>query len=257
MDPFFGATSIFTIVMSAVAICVPIIAIGISLAFFVPFIMRMVRNSQVNSQVMKTGVDATATIVSTWDTGTRINDDPQVGMRLQVQPPNGAPFMADVTKVVSIIQLAQVQPGAQLNVKYDPANPTHVAIVSINMGGGMMGGGGYMGAPAMGGGMMNPQQTEQMLRQYDAANQQLIHTGMQAPARVLQYMPMNITVNGDNPVVNLMVEVQPVSRPPFNAQASGIVIVQASVPRYQPGQMITVRYNPADLTRVAVEHSGV
>jgi hypothetical protein len=195
--------------------------------------------------------------VSTWDTGMRINDNPQVGMKLQVQPPNGAPFQADVTKVVSIIQLAQFQPGAQLNVKYDPANPSHVAIVSAVIGGGMMGG--MMGAPAAAApaGMMNTQQTEQMLMQYQAANEQIARTGLSAPARVLQYMPMNINVNGENPVVNLMVEVQPVSRPPFTAQAVGVVISQASIPKYQPWQMITLRYNANDLTKVAVEHSGV
>jgi len=139
-------------------------------------------------------------------------------------------------------------------VKYDPANPSRVAIVSV-IPAGMMGGGAAMGAP-MASNMMNPQQTEAMLFQYQAANQQIIKVGLQAPARVIQYMPLGINVNGNNPVVNLMLEVHPVSRPVFTAMAQGILVSEASIVKYQPGQTITVRYDPNDLTKVAVEHSG-
>ena len=246
-------TSWITIATVVGSICFSVLMIGVFAAIFIPIILRLVRNSQMTGQVMKTGMDATATILSTWDTGMRINDDPQVGMELQVQPLNGAPFQAKVTQTVSIVQLAQFQPGARLNVKYDPANPSRVAIVSV-MAGGMMGGAG-MSAP-LAGGMVNQQQTEQMLFQFQAANEQIIKTGLQATATVLQYMPMGINVNGNNPVVNLMLEIHPVSRPAFTAQAQGIVVSESSVPKYQPGQTITVRYNPGDLTRVAVEHSG-
>jgi hypothetical protein len=242
-----------TVLPIAITVCVSGVMIVVFGAIFIPIIVRMVRNSQVTGQVMKTGVDATATILSTWDTGMRINDDPQVGMKLQVQPPNGAPFQADMTKTVSIVQLAQFQPGAQLNVRYDPAKPGHVAIVSIA--GGMMGRAGA-GNP-MAGSVINQQQTEQMLYQHQAMNEQIIRTGLQSAAKILQYLPMNITVNGNNPVVNLMLEVQPVSRPPFTALAQGTVVSEISIPKFQPGQMITVRYDPNDLTKVAVEHSGV
>jgi hypothetical protein len=38
------------------------------------------------------------------------------------------------------------------------------------------------------------------------------------------------------------------------AEATG-VIAEASVPRYQPGETITVKFDPKDLTRVALFHS--
>ena len=235
---------------------IPVVVIGILAITLGPFLIRLLRNSQMTSQVMKTGVDAMATIVRTWDTGVRINDNPQVGMLLQVQPPGGAPFQAEVRQTVSIVQIGMFQPGAQLQVKYDPANPSRVAIASVVAGG--------MAAPQMAAAMgaqaapnmLSPQQVEQMLRQYDAANQQLIATGTQCIAKVLQFMPMGINVNGNNPAVNLMLEVHPDNGPAFTSQAQGIVIAEASIYKYQPGQTITVRYNPNDLTKVAVEHSG-
>jgi hypothetical protein len=231
---------------------IPVVVIAILAITLGPFLIRLLRNSQMTSQVMKTGVDAMATIVRTWDTGVRINDNPQVGMLLQVQPPGGAPFQAEVRQTVSIVQIGMFQPGAQLQVKYDPANPSRVAIASVVSGG--------MAAPQMGAqmapNMLSPQQVEQMLRQYDAANQQLIATGTQAIAKVLQFMPMGINVNGSNPAVNLMLEVHPDNGSAFTSQASGIVIAEASIYKYQPGQTITVRFNPSDLTKVAVEHSG-
>ena len=233
---------------------IPVVVIAILAITLGPFLIRLLRNSQMTNQVMKTGVDAPATIVRTWDTGVRINDNPQVGMLLQVQPPGGAPFQAEVRQTVSIVQIGMFQPGAQLQVKYDPANPTRVAIASVVPGGAAAA---QMGAPMGAPNMMSPQQVEQMLRQYDTANQQLIATGTQAPAKVIQFMPMGIVINGGNPAVNLMVEVQPMYGAPFTSQAQGIVISQASIPKYQPGQMITVRFNPSDQTKVAVEHSGI
>ncbi|HET7377699.1 MAG TPA: hypothetical protein VFK30_13380, partial [Anaerolineae bacterium] len=122
---------------------------------------------------------------------------------------------------------------------------------------GMMGGM-QMGAPAMmAAPAMNPQATEQMLMQLQAMHEQVIKNGAQAHAKVVQYMPMNITVNGNNPVVNLMLEVQPASGAPFNAMVQGVPVAEASIPKYQPGQMITVRYMPNDQLQVAVEHSGL
>lgn len=247
-------TLLITVLPIAITVCVSAVVIIVCAAIFVPMIVRLVRNSQMSSQVKKTGVEATATILSIWDTGMRINDNPQVGLELQVQPPYGAPFQAKVTQTVSIVQLAQFQPGTQLNVKYDSSNPSRVAIVSVVTGGIM--GGAAMGAPGAGN-LMNPQQTEQMLMQYQAASDQILKTGLQARAKILQYLPLGINVNGNNPVVNLVVEVQPVSRAPFTAQVQGVAVSELSIPKYQPGQMVTVRYDPVDVTKVAVEHSGV
>ena len=232
--------------------------IGFAIAFGVlaivalaigPMLMRLMRHRRMTREVLRTGVGATATIVRTWDTGVRINDNPRVRMLLRVQPLAGAPFHSEATTTVSILQLPAFQPGGQLDVKYDPTDPTRIAIVAAIAGGVAAGG------PTAG--LMNAQQAEQMLMLYQAANEELLKTGTKAPARVLQYLPLGINVNGPNAAVNLIVEVQPSDGSPFTAQANGNVIAPTGVPKFQPGQMVTVRYNPNDLTKVAVQRPGV
>jgi len=226
------------------------VILGLVVLFFVPTLIRIARNSRMTRQVMQTGVDATATIVHARDTGVRINDNPQVGLLLQVQPPGGVPFQAEVTKTVSIVELPMFQPGAHLQVKYDPANPSRVAIISVVSGG-------VATAAPMGSPLMNLAQAEQMMTQYQIANEHLLKTGVAATAIVMQYLPLGINVNGNNAAVNLVVQVHPTHGAAFTAQAPGNVLAETAVPKFQPGQMITIRYNPGDLTKVAVERSGV
>lgn len=225
-----------------VVIAIVALAIG-------PMLIRLMRHRRMTREVLQTGVGAIATIVSTWDTGVRINDNPRVRMRLWVQPPVGVPFHSEATMTVSIVHLAAFQPGAQVNVKYDPNNPTRIAIVDA-----IGWGASPAGATA---GLMNEQQAAQMLTLYQTMNEELLRTGVEAPARVLQYLPLGINVNGPNAAVNLIVEVQPREGNAFTAQAQGNVIAPSGVPKFQPGQMVTVRYNPGDLTKVAVQRPGL
>ena len=226
---------------------IPVAVFGLMFVIFALVFGGMFLRWRVKQRVLQTGVAATATIVRVWDTGTRINDNPRVGMLLQVQPTTGAPFQAEIKETVSIVQMPMFQPGAQLEVKYDPAQPTSVAIVSVISGSGAN----------SGPGLMNRQQAEQLLTRYQAENERILSSGLSAPAKILQYMPMGVNVNGNNPAVNLIVEVQPAGGASFTAQAHGNVIAETSVYKFQPGQMVTVRYNPEDLTEVALERSGL
>jgi Protein of unknown function (DUF3592) len=226
---------------------IPIAVFGLIALIFAVVFGSIFRRWRTKQRVLQTGVDARATIVQIRDTGTRINDNPVVGLMLQVQPLNAPSFQVEVKETVSIVQLPMFQPGAQLQIKYDPAQPSHVAIVSV------IGGPGASG-PANS--VLNAQQAEQMLTLFIKGNEQLLKSGVSAPAKVLQYMPMGINVNGNNPAVNFILEVYPTNGAAFTAQSQGNLIREANVPKYQPGQMVTVRYNPDDLTKVVVERSG-
>jgi hypothetical protein len=226
---------------------IPVAIVGFTFVILALVFGVMIRRWAIKQKVLQTGVQATATIISIRDTGTRINDNPVIAMQLQVQPTGAPSFQAEVKETISILQIPQFQPGAQLEVKYDPMQPTSVAIVSLISGAGV----------SSGPGLMNRQQAEQLLSRYQADNERILTSGVSAPAKILQYMPMGVSVNGNNPAVNLIVEVQPAGGAAFTAQAHGNVIGEASVYKFQPGQMVTVRYNPEDLTEVALERSGV
>jgi hypothetical protein len=80
---------------------------------------------------IKNGVKAEASILKVWDTGVRINNNPRIGMLLEVRPPNAAAFEAEVKKLISPLNPTQYQPGQKVQVVYDPNNPKRIDVVSV------------------------------------------------------------------------------------------------------------------------------
>lgn len=81
-----------------------------------------------NEKLLQEGIPAQATIIKIWDTGITLNDNPQVGMLLEVQPTGQPPFRVEMKSIISRIALAQIQPGRIVPVKYDPQDPSKVAL---------------------------------------------------------------------------------------------------------------------------------
>ena len=224
---------------------VPILLITIVSIVIVIFVIRRLSgNTGANRALMATGETAQATILNMWDTGVTINDNPRIGMLLEVRPNNRPAFQVEVKQVVSRVQTAQYQPGQMLEVKFDP-NDTKKVVISAIIAGGMMQ---QTPSPAA------TAQLQATLQQQDAMNQQIIATGEAASATVLSVTPTGINVNGNNPYVSLSLQVTPSGRPPFVAQTQAVIAVQ-SVQKYQPGAVIHVRFDPQNTARVAVEHS--
>jgi hypothetical protein len=106
----------------AIIIPVMVTIIGLSLVpFFKIFFPGTIKN----------GVAAEATVLKVWDTGVSINDNPQVGLLLDVHPPTGATFQAEAKKVVSRLQTSLIQPGVNALVLYDPTNPKRLEVKSF------------------------------------------------------------------------------------------------------------------------------
>jgi hypothetical protein len=67
------------------------------------------------------GIPAQAEILSIWDTGTTINNDPVIGMKLRVLAEDRPPFEAPIPRaLIGRLQVPQFQPGSQVPVIYDP-----------------------------------------------------------------------------------------------------------------------------------------
>ena len=80
-------------------------------------------------ELQASGVPATAEILEIWDTGWTLNDNPVIGMKVLVRPPDRPDFEATINKTtVSRIALAQFQPGSVIPVRFDPQNPAVVAV---------------------------------------------------------------------------------------------------------------------------------
>lgn len=80
---------------------------------------------------IKDGVTTEARVLKVWDTGTTVNDDPQVGLLLKFTPAGGAPLQVEAKTLVSRLQAALVQPGISAEVKYDPQKPQRLQVLTL------------------------------------------------------------------------------------------------------------------------------
>jgi hypothetical protein len=79
-------------------------------------------------------VTAEAKVLEVWDTGTTVNDNPQIGMLLEVKPPVGPSFQAEAKTLVSRLNAALVQPGITSQVIHDPEKPKRIQVQEVRVG---------------------------------------------------------------------------------------------------------------------------
>lgn len=84
-------------------------------------------NLETSKAVATNGVDATAEVLSIQDTGITTNMNPVVALMLKVTPVIGAEFQTSAQVMVS--RIAVPRAGDKIKIKYNPANPTEIAIV--------------------------------------------------------------------------------------------------------------------------------
>lgn len=97
-----------------------IAGVAMSLAF--------VRSRRAAGSPRRPSLGASAEVTSVKDTGNRFNHNPEVQMTLRVEPAAGPPFEASVRTVISQVNLPRFQPGARVEVRYDPAVPERVEL---------------------------------------------------------------------------------------------------------------------------------
>lgn len=205
--------------------------------------------------LLTTGAAAQATIVDVEETGVEVNNRPQVNLVMEVRPADGTQaFFANAKVLIPWNNPMAYTAGTVLDVRYDPADTTRVAIA-----GHPKAYGAAPAAPAPSSMMTAPtapmdEHMQQALLKINQMNQELLLTGTPATATILSVTPMGVNVNGNNPAVTLSLLVSPDAGQPFQAQAAG-VIAQANVPKYRPGATVFVKYDLNNTTRVVVERA--
>ncbi len=116
-----GGSILLTCVIGGLITVVTLVSMG-AVMFFV---FKAIRP---DPTIMKSGISAQATIQNVWQTGTYVNNSPQVGMQLEVRPPSGVPYVAQVNAIIPLINIPQFQPGAVVPVKIHPTDPSKVAL---------------------------------------------------------------------------------------------------------------------------------
>jgi hypothetical protein len=196
------------------------------------------------SRLQKTGLPGTARILEVKDTGVTINNNPQVKLMLEVKNSFGQKYTAECRVLVSRINPGAYTPGMELPVKIDPKNEKNV-VIDFSVGNQTAA---AVILPA------NPEVLKAELDQLQKDNEVILASGKPARAIIKKVTLLGVNVNGNNPYVELELEVLPENYPSFPGKAKG-VIAETSLPKYQPGCTVLVKYDLYDNSKVVVEHS--
>ncbi|HVY46110.1 MAG TPA: DUF3592 domain-containing protein [Minicystis sp.] len=106
----------------------PIITVVVLGVVFATVILPLMRRSAERSRLMQIGEQAQAKILGLSDTGVKINNSPQIALQLEVYPKTRPPYQAQCVAIVSYLAIPRVQPGMMVPVRFDPADPSKIAV---------------------------------------------------------------------------------------------------------------------------------
>lgn len=87
-----------------------------------------------------------------------------------------------------------------------------------------------------------------------AKNRRILANGVSARATITALDQTGTTIN-NQPKCHIGLRVEPKDGDPFDAVATQLVLL-TQIPQFQPGTVVTVRYDPADRRKVALEALG-
>jgi len=79
-------------------------------------------------RLMQTGVEGMGQITMVEQTGTQVNNQPMLRLRMLITLPGQSPYSVIHNEIVPVIRLAHVQPGATMRVRVDPRDKKKMAI---------------------------------------------------------------------------------------------------------------------------------
>lgn len=202
------------------------------------------------SRLQKIGIPGTALITEVRDTGVTVNNNPQVKLILEVKNSFGQKYTTICRTLVSRLQPGFFQTGMEVPVKIDPKNEKNVVIDLTAKQTGASSGFSSQNAAILNADALKTE-LEQMQREHEAIKL----SGRPARAIIKKYTWLGMYVNGNNPYVELELEVLPETSPSFSGKTKG-VIAETSVENYQPGKEIFVKYDLYDNAKIVIDRSA-
>jgi hypothetical protein len=197
------------------------------------------------SRLKKTGIAGKALIKEVRDTGVTVNNSPQVKLVLEIKNPLGQRYTATLRTLISRLQPQLYQPGMTIPVLIDPKDENKLVIDFS---------GGQQSKYNNNMSSADQEKLKNELMKFNDQDTYIRNSGKSARAIVKKYTWLGVNINGNNPYAELEIEVMPDDKPAFAATVKG-AIKEESVPKYQPGEEIFVKYDIYDLKKVAIDHS--
>lgn len=246
----------FLIAMSAVVSFVgpgntPIV-LGFMLLFATIFflIYKWVVAPTLNAlRLSKTGIHGTGRILEIRDTGVKINNQSQVKLLLAVKSEFGQRYEAMVRTLVPRQNTQVYQVGMYVDLRIDPYNEKNLVILPFPA---------EQNQPQTSPSVQPDSNAEETLpgehEHLKNSNESILQSGRAARAIVKNLRRLGVDSNGNHPIVELELEVQPEHAASFDALARG-VIAESALARYQPGSVIRVKYDYYDNSKVVIDRS--
>ncbi len=193
------------------------------------------------NRLQKTGISARAIILEVNDTGVTVNNSPQIKLKLEVKNSFGQKYTTQLRTLVSRLNPGAFRPGMEMAVKVDPKNEMNVVID-------------YTGQSAATVSQPNEAALQAQIMKEQEEGQAISATGKSARAIIKKHTWLGVNINGNNPYIELELEILPEHSVSFSGKTKG-VIAEASVLKYQPGQEIYVKYDLYDNSKIVIDHS--
>jgi hypothetical protein len=176
------------------------------------------------------------TVVSARRTGLTVNDQPQLEILFDVDTADGQTFRGVARQLVDVTDLAMVEPGSTLAVRYRPGSRDDKVAVATDA------------------------SQEEIQRAFnlvqlakghlDAQGLRIAEHGVDAKAVVLEMRPTG-EIRDDRSVLDLTMRVTRPDGTGFEV-ATQKAVPPTLVPRVQPGSVVMVKYLPGDEETVAL-----
>ena len=105
--------------------------LGIFLAVAIGRSLASAAKQRKIENLLETGQQGEAVVLSLEDTGVRIDDNPRVRMLLEVRIAGYSPYQVEKTTVVPLIRLPQVQVGSTVQVLADASQPDNTGKIEL------------------------------------------------------------------------------------------------------------------------------
>jgi len=185
---------------------------------------------------VKNGVLAIGTIVSLERTGTLVNHQPQVDITIEFTTTDGEHITASERRVVSLTDLAQVQPGAMIPIRYDSKNPQNIMIDTNADKDSLQD-------------VYNRQMVEKGVTSQETLD--IANNGVKAKGVILSAEPTGNIIN-DMGEMTLHIKVTPPDNGDTFEAFVNKVIPANMLLSTQPGSVIEVFYLPEDESKIAI-----
>jgi hypothetical protein len=233
---------------ATLAVVLPLLTAAPFVALAAYFVVRLVRNGARSRALLATGEPAEAVILAAADTGVTVNDCPQARLTLEVRPEGRPPYRAEATMLVGRLQTGMLVPGTHARVKFDPADPSRVAVESL---GAQAAPYDETHAPPLG---TVARRTHDELLAREQTYERLRRTGEGAPARILNFMDTGVRIGDGASMLRFGLEVLPTGRPAFRAETQ-CAVSDTSRPKFVPGATVNVRFASYGGPEVAVDYA--